>query len=694
MSQQNIIPSPYHFVPMAEEVFYPNWQKTSLDYPEKENISGVIEYELQNFSPLLVGDERTKDQYGDFVDFFKTPDNQYAIPGTSIKGMIRNWLEIATHSKMSILNDTWLSFRDLRNKEYTELLTEPLGNQTYKPRTKAGWLQFNNGQWELYPAESWRIENEEIERTFKIKINDKDSQKIYIKLNGLQPVNFNHTEEKAHSHSGGKQLIYARAENLKKANDNNAKGFLVVTGQIPGSRNPKPGQSKGKHMNFIFANPAKDKLEFLNQNVIKGFLDINLEREDFKYLKSLKHSNGIPVFYIPNNGQVSQMGMAQMFRFPYKHSVGQLRHNSHLTNKDTRLDFAELLFGQIDDEGKESNNRKGRVSFSLVKCQNGDIKPITLAPTVLGAPRNSFYPAYIDQKSAKNAYNTYNQNESKLAGFKRYAIHKNFNKQLPKPPTIKEKTNYKVAVQLRPLPENQKFSGKIRFHNLNPVELGALIYAINLGSTPEGLFHQLGMGKPYGLGKVKLNVEAIHFDDKRNLTKEALSEAFLSYVNKQITSSQALSELLILQSDKTFSPTELKYLDFPKAFIATVASKGAKKLSDISIKAAAILKQQQEAEKETKRQQKIQLMQKQEKERLNQKTPVEQLIIDELGGVLDKTAIDTLENNPTIWQELSEDSQMVLIEKIKIGPYYDTSNTKVRKKIRGRLGDLGKKFNL
>lgn len=679
MSQANTIPSPYNFVPMAKNVHFPEWQAISHDKPEHDGLSGTIEYTLKNHSPLLVGDKRTNDEKGEFVDFFETPGNQYAIPGTSIKGMIRNWLEIATHSRLNIMNDNWLSFRDLSNPEYRDLLTTKEGERQYKANSQAGWIKYIDGKWQLFSAQNWRVENALVKQVFGNKVienRDRDSASIYKKLKGIQPVDFKGSEAKYHSHSEGNQLYYAKAESLTKNGQN---GYLVVTGQV----------SSKKHMNFIFSNPASEALTYENDEVTRAFLDINQEKSDFIYLRKLNHQHGIPVFYIQQAEKVTQIGMAQMFRFPYKHSVGELRYDDHIDKEEKCLDFSQLLFGAVDEDINDDVSRKGRVSFSLAKCTDNSVKPITLKPMVLGAPRNSFYPAYIDQTDAKKAgkYNTYNQKESKLAGFKRYSVHKTMVTNFPPVPN----NNFKVAVQLRPLPDQQEFKGKVRFHNLKPQELGALIFALQLGNR-ENTYHQLGMAKPYGLGKVKFETVDIKLSDSSGETVDSLNSGFQSYLIEKIKGQETLEQLLLLQNQTTFNSGELKYLDFPKGFVNTQKTKGKNTLPNLLEKAQEQAKKQAELQKQAIKKQKIAEQQAEQEALRNQITVVDDLIKNELGGEINKVAINLLSETPSIWKNLPEDDLNNLIRKIKIDHYYNSSNSKVRKKIRSKLGELGKKM--
>lgn len=51
---------------------------------------------------------------------------------------------------------------------------------------------------------------------------------------------------------------------------------------------------------------------------------------------------------------------------------------------------------------------------------------------------------------------------------------------------------------------NTKFKFKIRYENLTENELGALLFVLKL---PDGCAHKIGMGKPLGLGSVKITLK-------------------------------------------------------------------------------------------------------------------------------------------------------------------------------------------
>src|SRR5690606_29120848 len=56
---------------------------------------------------------------------------------------------------------------------------------------------------------------------------------------------------------------------------------------------------------------------------------------------------------------------------------------------------------------------------------------------------------------------------------------------------------------IRPVKAGVTFAGRIHFENLTELELGALLHALELS---EGCCHRIGMGKPLGLGSVRISV--------------------------------------------------------------------------------------------------------------------------------------------------------------------------------------------
>ncbi|WP_406546136.1 RAMP superfamily CRISPR-associated protein, partial [Succinimonas sp.] len=111
MDNHTKIVTPYDFVPVSSWVFSPDWaEDVTHDVPFRDGISGRIDYELVNYSPLCVGHDTAtkKNEKGESVKTLlweHDGSGRQVIPGSSIKGMLRNALEIVGFGKMQCVRD-------------------------------------------------------------------------------------------------------------------------------------------------------------------------------------------------------------------------------------------------------------------------------------------------------------------------------------------------------------------------------------------------------------------------------------------------------------------------------------------------------------------------------------------------------------------------------------------------------------
>ena len=68
--------------------------------------------------------------------------------------------------------------------------------------------------------------------------------------------------------------------------------------------------------------------------------------------------------------------------------------------------------------------------------------------------------------------------------------------------TADEEKNKNQKNRIKPLRKELEFMFYIDFNNLNKWELGLLCYAVR---PMEGFRHKIGMGKPLGLGTVRID---------------------------------------------------------------------------------------------------------------------------------------------------------------------------------------------
>lgn len=241
-------------------------------------------------------------------------------------------------------------------------------------------------------------------------------------------------------------------------------------------------------------------------------------------------------------GKIQTMGITRMYRYPYKYSVSQLVGDAHLKEK-TSLDMAECIFGCINRNGHDKALR-GRVqvgnAFMDHPIDNSGLSDEVKG--VLGQPQASYYPLYLDQRG-RVSYSTYDTDGARIAGRKRYRVHASLEKELPQ-----GNDNVNTLTQFRPLKAGQKFSFKIRVHNLRPVEIGALLSALTFHETKTA-HHNFGLAKSFGYGKLQLDAVSLHGLAK---TKKEYMQEFEAYMNGFVgdwVGSQQIQQLVRIASD-------------------------------------------------------------------------------------------------------------------------------------------------
>jgi CRISPR-associated protein (TIGR03986 family) len=508
------ITAPYNFVPLSDRIFIPDWGKNvSHDIPFEDGVCGELHYSLIAESPLLVGGCQTKsvnDKPGEVKPFQLTKDC-YAIPGSSIKGMLRNVLEIAGFGRMRQVDEIRPGLRDISKADtvYTERV---------RGKVKTGFLQRkSDGSHEIIPCAMNRLEHRDLEKALGIsqpifphgKKTVKEKYALWHKLRG----------------ENSNQISFEPGNpNAMRLFNGPCQGTPVFTGQISDSTKPR-----GKHRDFVFYAPEPDQPIAVSSQVWRDFLRIHGDEEGKQdmswpgyWKEKYRAGDSVPVFYIHDN-ELLRIGLAYMPKLAGDFSTHDLiRHANpdHLREpgEESGYDLADLLFGAINAD-IPSDALRGRVSCDMAIAEDAP-KPNLQPPTILNSPKPSYFPNYISQPVNPNdwrlkegsQYATYIETKQSkapiLRGFKRYPVRPLVDAKV-QPLTSDQSNNKNVQVVLHTLPATTVFKGRLIFHNLNPVELGALFWVLTWGGNPV-LRHSLGMGKSFGFGQVRFELSADH----------------------------------------------------------------------------------------------------------------------------------------------------------------------------------------
>lgn len=555
------IKSPFNFVPVSEKVYFPDWsEQISYDVPFSDGISGTIHLHITTHTPTFVRNGHTKEdaekKYPTYNSFSKIA-NRYFIPATSIKGEVRNILEILSFSKMDIDRSSLFAQREWDNTKLYTLKT----NQS---EVRCGWLRRKGNDYEIINCgKPYRISHKRIdefigenvmENLFSerngINLNEKKEEKdpktaIFkyelMKKKGIDLTNlsFEIDEEACNSYNTRRVLV---------SDNGTIEGTIVLTGQPDRwaeRNNPAITRPKGKYYEFVFAN---------NEEVINGKKAYDVSKETFDHYKfiyqdsaewqrikvDIETKQGVPVFFRVEDNKIKDFGMAFLYKLPYEKSPFEVLPKAH---KIETPDLAQCIFGYTS----KNKSLKGRVQFGHAFSNDAQSdKDITLT---LNTPKASYYPIYIQQEGRNGIvtrYETYN--DGKLSGWKRYHIRKKT--------WEKAMNSEKLDTIIHPVKKGSTFHGSISFHNLRPVELGALLSALTFHGT-SGCYHSIGQGKPYGFGKVTYNIE-LDCDNNNNELEYYMSsfEYTMGQHTSWIGSEQVTTLLTIAANEVEGTPFE------------------------------------------------------------------------------------------------------------------------------------------
>jgi len=562
------VKSVYNFVPAPKEseVFKPGWaDKVSHDIPFEDGESGEIELTLTAKTPIFIRNGHSKQdaenntkRYQEFSNVVRNGKKEYFIPGSSLKGMFRNVLEIMSFSRMKQISDDRYSFRDLtRNSLYMK---------SYKSsEVKAGWLtQDSNGDWMIEECEELAFIHHKELKNKKIPFRDLFLNKQPKEKTAEYKYKLvDDSKMKAIFSTYTKELFGNVTRKMAKYDDKGKEGVLVFTGQSSKRKEYTDRQGKqkasGKIHEFVFFKAEKPNYLTVSEKMQKDFKFIYLDHDkqniskDWRFWRGkLENGKKVPVFFIKkSDGTVKHFGLSFMYKLPFDQSIHETLPIKDYTNKGK--DLSEVIFGDTTKD----NALKGRVFISHAFSENaeqGDKKR-----EILAGPKASYFPFYVDQIGKKKEYKTYMDKDSELRGFKRYPIQNASNSG---DYDEKQNKNDKVFSAFYPLKEGAVFSSKIRFNNLRKSEIGALLSAISFHGNEKKSYHSLGSAKPFGYGQ--LSVSDIKVSKEMRFSfNEYLSE-FEQMMGGEWLGSKQLIELITISQQ---SDVSLEYPDNPKTFV-------------------------------------------------------------------------------------------------------------------------------
>ncbi len=424
------ITAPFQFARIPRAVWFPEWgDLVSHDVPFIDGYSGTIDIEIEAMTPLLIGGPRrkaTETKAGE-VWPVRLPDGTYAIPGSSLQGMIRNILEIACFGKLGPwVEQRRFGIRDLTSaaKPYfqdrmLEIVSGNHGNpKQITPNVRTGWLRKEGNRFFLRTCKMARVEYSllaplgtadladppklkpkenyqsldqfvtaktahDASQTWRKKSDVRERYEWLRSCNvwfsaGLESFHHHRRNEDQHRQLNIKYVLASDCSTSVRPGL--AEGQLVITGSP--SDPPNNPNSAHKHMEFIFygsnseiplSSSFEDRFgEFLAIHQPDDGRPTNPNWEFYRdnghpSYKPFEQGGWMPIFYLENlAGEPKSFGLAFMFKLAHELDTHQMLENSsasHLNKTD--YDLASLIFGGTgsENEGWHVRSLKRRASF-------------------------------------------------------------------------------------------------------------------------------------------------------------------------------------------------------------------------------------------------------------------------------------------------------------------------------------------
>ncbi len=489
--------APYNFIPLNEDV-------VPFEAPPKMNRycegrhSGYIDLLIETITPLYIrGTSKNTDQVDNTSSDFFSPGHIFKIPGSTLRGMVRELVEIVSFGKFAC-DDHQLFFRNIGDAYYRDAMID-IGNNC-SPRAKAGLLYKQGSRYYIRPSQNilgtdhYRINGKFIGEDFFITgirgaLKQFTFSRIFFKP--VSPMNHQHLDTQGRAF----QLRYALISSVSLTEQPGfIEGYLIISGKF-GSK---------KHMQWIINMPQEEGAMEVPEAVLKCYnADVSRVAEADIFDMLAKHC-AVPCFYLTDaQGIVTALGHTGLFRHPYQYSVH--KHFGESLRSANTIDCAESIFGKLE-------HWTGRLFFEDAELESGqqDVYMEPVSPKILSGPKATTYQHYLAPSSTGHAQH-WGVRSAKLSGYKLY-WHRNTMVRDKHHWSEGEKIEDRQHTIICPINPNKRFKGRIRFENLSAVELGAILFVLNL---PEQCRHKLGMGKPLGLGSVKIIPDLVLFD--RNL---------------------------------------------------------------------------------------------------------------------------------------------------------------------------------
>lgn len=559
---QKYVGAPYNFVSLSQKVIKRDTKENNLPSHkkiQKELYSGEISYSIIPRTDIFVGGVYEKDVQG----FYQAADGTCAIPGSSVRGLLRSNTQIlGLGSIADDVEDYRLMYRKVTNRgnlgdyyrknvlNVSQIKMADGKNTSICRNVKAGYITCENGKYIIYGTVVDNIDREmgkmnyyplketvifktvedairkkrknpfaflkedvdgsntklqHIGKEFWVEERKNRKNKIeYHVIGNKNPYYVPFCKEILYTIEGKYRITAVREPGTKEKEKNEKRGYILGSGAM-----------NEKKVLYIIPEINREKKIELTQSDIQSY------KIDYEVKKS---GLGTTTYVKGLNEEEKKECIQKMQEFFSLPSEGQIKPVFYVhENNQTFFGYTQYLrvfynhkigYGLPEEHKAEDRiydyahrmygftgdkNYKGRIYIEDARLKGK--AEFRKVTTILGGPKPTSYLDYLlQEKEGGVSYN----DDFKIRGYKQYWF--------KEPEAENQKmTNENVGSTFYALKkETGIFKGKIHFKNLEKDELGLLLWTIKLEDNTE---QNIGKAKPYGYGRIKMKIDSLKLYD-------------------------------------------------------------------------------------------------------------------------------------------------------------------------------------
>ncbi len=544
--------NPYNFISVYGRCKKDNNIKEIVK--DRELISGVIDCTLISKTSIFIPNTTNKnalnveckDEEHKSYDFFSYEDlnkisyrdvKEPVIPGSSIRGTIRAIYEVLTNSCFSVIDDK-------------RILSKRMPDAS-----KPGIIRKEGNQYVLYASEKFMAKYKECKNDPNKEFRKEDysnGEKVLFK-SGSNYIKKTGKNERRIIGTVVEDIIQYDAEKQNELKDYK-EGYVLLGGKIGNKHHFSIISAEvnlEKPINIDNLDNLKNVIALYKDNLEKKNEELEKEFNDYERKISLLENgeiDAIPVFYKKVESKVGDedrfiyLSPSCITREVYFNTIRGILENMGDYNPCddiSKLCDACSLFGMV---GQEANSSRIRFTDGRYKSNENGIYDNIVTLQELATPRISSTEFYMkspreDLEDAEIWTYDYaakwsGNRKIKIEGFKPELRGRKFYWHHREGLTMKNNKCNKRNVTIRPVKKGVKFEFKVFFERITKDELNKLVWVLNLGDNNErsNYCHKIGMGKPLGLGSVKIVVNSVK---KRIIDLDTLDNVY-KYENIEI----------------------------------------------------------------------------------------------------------------------------------------------------------------